>query len=148
MRNFVPQTHPASAKASGCQWKHFDELWIRLLYRRMVSERGRRGQGENETSVSWNEVRKLRPDSLGQQINSLSTRCGLLKCLTPRGDIPLQLCLSGIQKKKTDQNAVNLLLTFSAHDLDSDTHMQSLRNETFYQMNSTPLLHRCYTYHD
>ena len=40
----MPQTHSASAKASGCQWKHFNELWIRLLYSRTVSERGGEGR--------------------------------------------------------------------------------------------------------
>lgn len=43
MNNFVLQTHPAPAKASGCQWKHFSDLWIRLLYR-IVSERGGEGR--------------------------------------------------------------------------------------------------------
>lgn len=38
-------------------------------------------------------------------------------------------------EKKSDQNAVNLFFTCSAHDLESHTHMPPLRNETFYQMN-------------
>lgn len=42
-KNFVPQTHPVPAKASGCQWKHFNDLWIGLLYR-MVSARGGKGR--------------------------------------------------------------------------------------------------------
>lgn len=35
---------PASSEASVCQWKRFSELWIRLLYKKMVSEGGGEGK--------------------------------------------------------------------------------------------------------
>lgn len=104
-----------------------------------------RAQREWDICILSYKVRKLRPDSLIEQTNSLSTRCGLLKCLTPRGSIPFQLSLSRIQRKRlTKMQFVCHFL--SDHGLERGTYMQLLRNKTFYQLNSTPLLHGCYIY--